>query len=109
VKIRVVYHASRGVDLTKAAEVLKAAGCNPVTPDDPNPPAGPGYDSGGSLKIRVAVPEEEEQAARTALEEWIRERGGEEERQARGRRTQTIVVLLVLGLGMVVVWVIGVF
>ena len=65
--LEVVYIAFPGQDVRDATRVLHGAGLHPVALDDPDPDYALMRASGHSLRIRIAVPEEEVPAAVRAL------------------------------------------
>jgi hypothetical protein len=93
---KVIYRARPGHDLEQALKVLSDAGHSPVLLDDPKPDVFTWIATMGTMRIRIAVPEEEFDAAARTLSDWEAETAPRAELLAKQFERQAIVTLLLV-------------
>jgi hypothetical protein len=91
--MKVVYKAFPGADLEESLEALEAAGLSPLVLDNPRPNPILLRFGRTMVRIRVAVEDDEEEAAKAALREWESRETPEADRHAKAFEKQALVLL----------------
>jgi len=100
----VIYRAKPGSDLEQAVKALTDADLSPVILDDPRPDLFTWIATMGTMRIRVAVPEEEAAAAARALLAWEEETAPRAAALAKQFERQALIALLVLAAAAGLAW-----
>ena len=103
---RVIYRARPGHDVEQAEKVLRDAGLHPYLLDDAKPDVFTWIATMGTMRIRIAVPEEEMNAAAKALIAWEEEAAPRVEAMAKQFERQALVFILVASLLGLAAWLI---
>jgi hypothetical protein len=101
---RVIYRAKPGSDLEQAMKVISDAGLTPRLLDDPRPDLFTWIATMGTMRIRIAVPEAEAEAAARALLAWEEETAPRAEALAKQFERQALIALAVLALLAATAW-----
>ena len=101
---RVIYRARPGADIEQAEQILRDAGLHPQVLDDKRPDVFTWIATMGTMRIRVAVPDGEAEAAAQALAEWEAETAPRAEALAKQFERQALVFCVVAALIGLAAW-----
>ncbi|MEN8149058.1 MAG: hypothetical protein ABFS86_04500 [Planctomycetota bacterium] len=101
---RVIYRARPGADVEQAMKVLLAAGLHPYLLDDAKPDIFTWIATMGTMRIRVAVPEEEAEEAAKALTDWEAETAPRAAALAKQFERQALVFCVVAAAVGLILW-----
>lgn len=101
---RVIYRARPGADVEQAEKILRAAGLNPQVLDDKRPDIFTWIATMGTMRIRIAVPDDEAEAAAQALADWEAETAPRAEALAKQFERQALIFCVVAALIGLAAW-----